>query len=222
MRKNKFMRAASGLLVAVLLTTCVISGTFAKYVTSADGTDSARVARWGFTDTSITFDDLFKSSYDNVSGAEDVVAPGTTNSAQFKFDYTKNETAPEVAYKFKVDITGSNVADSIKNNKNIVWKLDNTEFVTSDKGTSWDQLMAAIKGLSGDASGEKQYAPGELPTGFAKGDNHTITWTWKFDDGSTTKDDAKNAQNVQDTAMGDADELAKVTLKITVTATQVD
>ena len=52
MRKNKFMRAASGLLVAVLLTTCVISGTFAKYTSTSTGTDSARVARWGFNDTS--------------------------------------------------------------------------------------------------------------------------------------------------------------------------
>lgn len=45
MRKNRMMRAASALLVAVLMTTCTISGTFAKYVTSADSTDTARVAK---------------------------------------------------------------------------------------------------------------------------------------------------------------------------------
>ena len=48
MKTNKIMRIASGLLVAVLLSTCVISGTFAKYVSTYDGTDSARVATWAF------------------------------------------------------------------------------------------------------------------------------------------------------------------------------
>ena len=44
MKKNKMMRIASVLLVAVILTTCAISGTFAKYVTSGNGSDNARVA----------------------------------------------------------------------------------------------------------------------------------------------------------------------------------
>ena len=46
MKKNKTMRLASGLLVAVLLTTCAISGTFAKYVSDATNSDTARVAKW--------------------------------------------------------------------------------------------------------------------------------------------------------------------------------
>lgn len=47
MKKNKMMRAASALLIAVLLTTCAVSGTFAKYTTSETGSDTARVAKWG-------------------------------------------------------------------------------------------------------------------------------------------------------------------------------
>ena len=47
MKKNKMMRLASSLLVAVLLTSSVISGTFAKYVTSDGASDSARVAKFG-------------------------------------------------------------------------------------------------------------------------------------------------------------------------------
>lgn len=47
MKKNKIMRIASVLLVAVLLSTSIISGTFAKYVTSDSVTDSARVAKFG-------------------------------------------------------------------------------------------------------------------------------------------------------------------------------
>ena len=47
MKKNKTMRIASVLLIAVLLTTCIISGTFAKYVTSGEVEDQARVAKFG-------------------------------------------------------------------------------------------------------------------------------------------------------------------------------
>ena len=49
MRKNKMMRLASSLLVAVLITTSAISGTFAKYTTQDSASDSARVAKWGVT-----------------------------------------------------------------------------------------------------------------------------------------------------------------------------
>ena len=59
MRKNKMMRLASALLVAVLLSTCAISGTFAKYVTSSTGTDKARVAYWGWDAPAALDFDLF-------------------------------------------------------------------------------------------------------------------------------------------------------------------
>lgn len=214
MRKNKMMRAASGLLVAVLLSTCAISGTFAKYTTSVSSSDTARVATWGFTQTTIDFTNLFKTAYDkNVQGTADVIAPGTTNSATFTFKYDGQETAPEVAYTFKVDTTGSTIADDIKNNPNIVWKLDN--------GTEgdWDTLLANIENLSGDASGTKTYQPGQLPTGFTAADDvHTITWKWKFE----TEGIGKDGQDATDTAMGNKAKLDEVTLKITVTATQID
>ena len=47
MKKNVMMRLASFLLVAVLISTSAISGTYAKYVTADEGTDTARVAKWG-------------------------------------------------------------------------------------------------------------------------------------------------------------------------------
>ena len=62
MKKNTMMRVASALLVAVLLTTCAISGTFAKYVSSAETSDTARVAKWGWGTTSIAID-LFDDTY---------------------------------------------------------------------------------------------------------------------------------------------------------------
>ena len=49
MKKNKIMRIASVLLIVTLLSTCAISGTFAKYVTTGEAEGEARVAKWGIT-----------------------------------------------------------------------------------------------------------------------------------------------------------------------------
>ena len=101
MKKNRMMRLASGLMVAVLLTTCAISGTFAKYVTEATATDTARVAYWGFNEpTSVTFD-LFKHGDGNVIDTvdgKDIIAPGTSGTATLELAFTENGTiaAPEV------------------------------------------------------------------------------------------------------------------------------
>ncbi|MBR6518533.1 MAG: hypothetical protein IKT63_02535 [Oscillospiraceae bacterium] len=86
MKKNKMMRLASGLLVAVLITTSTISGTYAKYVTEGKAYDEARVAKFGVTvegtvETGAE-NELFVKEYDEtgsvtVSASVDVVAPGT-------------------------------------------------------------------------------------------------------------------------------------------------
>lgn len=122
MRKNKMMRAASALLVAVLLTTSTISGTFAKYVTTNEAKDVARVAKWGvelqvagnlfgenYVNTIALDDalskDLAVESKNNFNAADagdpdDVVAPGTWNSDGFTFSI--NGT-PEVSGQIKID-----------------------------------------------------------------------------------------------------------------------
>ena len=259
MRKNKMMRTAAVLGVATMLTASVISGTFAKYTTSSTGSDSARVAKWGLNDSSsITLDNLFSDKYTNDSKLEtvkssenskDVIAPGTKGSATIKFEYTgkngesnSNISAPEVGYTFVVDTEGSTCAESIKNNPNIVWKLDDDVCTaTEDKKTSWDVLLEKIQALDGnkekndsESKPANYYAPGELPAAFygeasEASKSHTVSWEWKFEDtnaeGETAvaeQDSAEKTQDVTDTKMGNADELANVTLKITITATQVD
>ena len=54
MKKNRFIKLASGLLVLCLMTTCVIGATLAKYTTAKDTQDSARVAKWGVRITAAT------------------------------------------------------------------------------------------------------------------------------------------------------------------------
>lgn len=126
MRKNKMMRAASALLVAVLLTTCAISGTFAKYVTQDDFSDTARVAKWGVELQLVG--NLYGDTYQNAlvandAGASiavqasdavipvsqegsDIVAPGTENSNGLSI-YLAGQ--PEVDGIIDVSITTSNV-----------------------------------------------------------------------------------------------------------------
>ena len=124
MRKNKMMRLASGLLVAVLLTTSTISGTFAKYVTSDSASDTARVAKWGVT--VMASGNLFGTDYEsnsadtnkdsivaatsvNVSSTDgNIVAPGTRNFEGFKIAI--NGT-PEVAYTITATDNGKTIED---------------------------------------------------------------------------------------------------------------
>lgn len=121
MKKNKMMRIASVLLVAVLLSTCAISGTFAKYTTQDSANDVARVAKWGVSlqvigslygkaykngivannDSSITV-----IASDATTASDDVVAPGTKNENGFKFSLTGS---PEVSSQTKVTIKAQNV-----------------------------------------------------------------------------------------------------------------
>lgn len=241
MRKNKLMRAAAGLMVATLLTTSIISGTLAKYTTKVESSDKARVATWGFTESSIDLTDLFSGTYDNVKSgdSEKVIAPGTTKNAKFSFTYNGETAKPEVTYSFKVDTSASEVDKFIKANKNIKWTLDN-----GTAGT-WDELMSNIKALAGGNDGEATYQPGNLPTGFsAKNKNeHTIKWEWDFNqNNSTTKEYwVKNdntevlttaptdttgytamTQDEYDTYMGNMSELDDVKVAITITATQID
>ena len=95
MKKNVMMRTASGLFIAVMLTTSIISGTLAKYTASADSTDTARVAKWGLGVQTFSIEDLFSDVYDGdamtgnsveSSNDDDVIAPGTTGSAPIVFD----------------------------------------------------------------------------------------------------------------------------------------
>ena len=212
MKKNVMMRVASALLVAVLMTTCAISGTFAKYTTTKSSSDSARVANWGFEPVDMNLSDLFLGSYTNVvsNNGDDVIAPGTTGDTSFSFAYdeTNGVNGPEVAYTFTVKVEAT-CDPAIVANTNIKWKLD-----SGDWGT-WDQLIAAITLLSGDSSGTKQYAPNTLPAAFGKDDNtHTIEWKWDY----STTDEA----DILDTAMGNDNVLSNCSIKITITATQVD
>lgn len=206
MKKNKVLRLASVLMMACLLTTCVISGTFAKYVSTKSAQDQARVAYWGFKEATLEIKDLFANAYDDSVGSTvDVIAPGTEGSVTIQYKYVGKENikAPEVAYKFEVSTAGSSCADKIKDNDNITWAFYKKD-ETPTWGT-WIQLCDAI-----DNKLDEEVQAGALPE-LSKNE-YTIAWKWVFE-----KDEAGNTA---DTDMSES--LAQVVLIITVTATQID
>lgn len=122
MKKNRCLKIASGLLLLVLVTTCAIGTTLAKYTTGGDAQDSARVAKWGVK-LEMEGDSMFSNRYkvsgstvivESESGTEKIVAPGTaststttastsTTAAVFSISGT-----PEVAVKINVALTVNN------------------------------------------------------------------------------------------------------------------
>lgn len=132
MKKNKMLRAASALLVLTLLTTGIIGGTFAKYVTVGSATDTARVAKWGVTITASG--SLYSDAYaeeksgggnlpvawqkngtvaaDGISVAaetkdDNIVAPGTKSYGE-GLSFSISGT-PEVEVEVKTSITAEDI-----------------------------------------------------------------------------------------------------------------
>jgi len=119
--KNKMMRIASVLMVAVILSVCAVSGSFAKYVTSFEGTDSARVAKWGvffklegdglsvfapeYEADDTSYAPVFADSSSTVTvlsaKGDNVVAPGTKRESA-KVSLTGK---PEVAVRLGFNVT---------------------------------------------------------------------------------------------------------------------
>jgi len=128
MKKNVTMRAAGFLLVGVMLTASIVSGTYAKYVTQDSAQDTARVAKFGVV--AAVSGDLFGKSYSAASGnsiqawsvngptvsasgateaaADKVVAPGTKNGTGMTISVTGTpEVSTSLALVDAVDASGN-------------------------------------------------------------------------------------------------------------------
>jgi hypothetical protein len=205
MKKNAMLKIAAILLVAVLLTTCAISATFAKYVTSAElDSQSARVAKWGVT-VQVTGENVFKNEYgDVVAATEDVVAPGV--KVEDGIVITTNGDAAEVDYKimsdFKVELNGWGEYFPV------VFTINGTD-VTVTKTTPAEIATEVSKAIND--------AVAKLQTG-----NVSIGWYWDSnDDASATVDEiVADTTNKADTVLGNAGS-ATIAISGTVAAVQI-
>ncbi len=227
MKKNKIFRIASVLLVATLLSTCAISSTFAKYVTSGSTSDDARVAKFGVNIEGSS--DMFKTEYaksdSNYTGTlsvqsssdDNLVAPGTSGSL---VDFTITG-APEVAVRvtYAVDtLTFENWADAdsayycpIVITVHTSAESDPDKTFSGLDYSSADDFAAAIKeAIEGSTY---DYDP-NTDLSEKTADNLGITWAWAF-----------AGDDVKDTALGDAaaeGTAATIAIGITCTITQID
>ena len=238
MRKNKMMRTASGLLVATLLTTSVISGTFAKYTTEATGRDSARVAKFGVEITAhgTMFADEYDTDDQDVaatitksvvrSGVEDaVVAPGTKGDLANATITGKPEVAVRVTYEPKLKLEGWKLSDNSTEYCPIVFTVgDETYGLTGmkdAKGTEVKNASTTIAELEtavedAIAAYSADYAPNtDLATIDTDGYVH-VSWNWAYEN--------ENADE-KDTYLGDkaaAGDASTVELSVKTTVTQID
>lgn len=238
MKKNNMMRLASGLLVAVLISTSTISGTFAKYVTEDSSTDTARVAEFGvrITANGQIFTDTHEGIEANWSGkntvdgqGENVVAPGTSGD-MVKMTLTGQ---PEVAVRVTYDLTTFDLTDWTLYDGNteycpIIFSVNNETYGTNDtsatnKFSTVSELKDAITSAVEDYS--KEYEPNTDLSGVGD-DSLAISWEWPF---SVDKD-----HDIKDTILGDKaaginqdgtlieKAPAGIDIGITTTVTQID
>ena len=193
-RSSIMVRLAAVLAITMMFTMCFVGGTFAKYTSSATGTDTATVAAWDIkvggtniaTNDTFTFDlfDTIKDSNgtDNETDMNPVdgtiIAPGTSGNFAIVI---KNDSQVNATYAIDFTVTNTN-------NIPVQFSLD---------GSVWNTDLNAL----------------DVPaTAINMGATATVNvqWKWAFD----------GDDNV-DTALGAA-HTATLKVDAKVIATQVD
>ena len=225
-KKNWTLRAAVLMLALVLITSCFVGGTFAKYVTSGSGTDSARVANVFAKEYDTNDQTVVGTIAKSVISTDKVVAPGTTSNGDFVAATITG--TPEVAVRVSYKLDAASL--QLENWKDadgkfycpLVFKIktpEGNQAIIGTDYTSADLMKAAL--VNAVASYTKDYAPGTDLSGKAA-DTLAISWEWPFETGA---DPDKPANNVRDTFLGDeaaAGRAATVSLTLATTVTQID
>ena len=242
-KTGKTMRVAGLLLALVLVTSCFVGGTFAKYVTTGGGTDHARVAKFGVTVKATGNDTMFATQYDKAEGTPaalkaqysvvsgdttKVVAPGTKNDDCLTVSVTgKPEVAVEVDYDAVVNLTGKweyKYTDDQGTAHTefycpLVIKVGDKTFTGTDY-TSVKEFTDAVAKAITDLSAV--YPAGtELNGSASKGFN--VSWEWPFEGGKGSKQ-----TDVKDTYLGNQAatltgiDVPNVVIQAAVTVTQID
>ncbi len=199
MRTNKTLRIASVLLIAVLLTTCVIGGTFAKYTTTLNATEAtARVAKWEITDgtsalETLTIDNLFATTYDGngdtsvvSNGTDKLVAPGTTGTVTFP----KIVNNSEVAVEYTVTVT----IEETTTGGDIPLTYTATGWTVAEGNTTTNYTYTYT---------------GQLAANGGAIDGKVMTWAWAF-------------AETDETSLGTAATSSTVTVNASIVVNQLD
>lgn len=250
-KKHWTLRAAGLLFALVLITSCFVGGTFAKYVTSKSASDIARVARFG---VKITAEDhtAFKTTYTTdatdlsigvnsvissigTSGTRDkVVAPGTGEDKAATLSITGT---PEVAVHVELTMSGMDVFLKAGDHRDLTATSPTAEFNLADRYYpvvfTLKQNDTVLK--SGTISEINTYLA-TLPKNYDAGTDlgkefgtYTLSWKWAFED--PTIDNKNQADTLlgflaaNNTAFGYqvmTDYNIVISFTLTATVTQID
>lgn len=241
MKKNVMMRIAACLLVCVLASTCGISGTFAKYVTSGSGSDVARIAKFGVSVTAeaTMFLDKYETDADaaiytgdysvNTSNSDKLVAPGTDGNMVSLVITGQPEVATLVTYTPVVEL-GNNWID--KDDINVFYcplkiTVKTNAATTTLCGLDYDSADAfedAIEALI--VAAKMTYDPNQNLNNV--NDDLQISWEWPFQGegyvggtGHLKQTDEKDTF-LGDRAAGDIGNAGTISIALTVTIEQID
>ncbi len=201
------------IMLAILLIAAIAFGayTYSKYVTSKEGTDSAKVAKWGFEVTINDSNNGFSTIYGTdgtsvpeeaaasavVKGSSNVVAPGTNgNVISFSIDGTAEVDAKLTAAlsstkEVYLTLKKGNTEETVTY-RPIVWTLKKdsdtaVEYETiADLATAVGQITADIKaGSSATTAG-----------------SYTIGWKWAFENADVNFGTGSVDADILDTFLG--------------------
>ena len=245
MKKNTMMRLAAILLVSVLLTTSVIGGTFAKYVTTESCSDNARVAKWGIN-VDVATGTAFATSYDATASVTDkegaviaktvvsstankLVAPGTNGTLATIDISGQAEVALSVEAKVDLTLAGWTVDTDTYYCPIIITVTENGGTAQVFDGTAYASMAlfeaaveeAIIKAINGATSYDADGTGKKATTNYGANENvgtagTDVTVDWEW---------PFEGDDVKDTALGDQaaeGSAATIAINYTVTATQID
>ena len=224
--KKSMLRIASVLLVAVLLTTCIISGAFAKYVTNTESyAENARVAKWGITlaaiaaDTDTTgftktyaADDEDTEIENTVVSTVEVLAPGTEGTfSSMQITDSGREVAVRAEIKANFELGANWTADGDYYCP-VVVTVGSTEVDGADYDTADEFEQAVEAAIIAEFSGETytysedDEADGKVTKTFdyETTDNLTktvdLSWAWAFEQVDAADYDAADYDDDADAA----------------------
>ena len=224
-KKNRSLRVMVLVLMFTLISTCMLGGTMAKYTSEATGSDSARVAIWGFSGVNAV--NIFTTTYDNVlsSDGTDVVAPGTHGSFSFGLASGVSEVTTDITF---------NLTETNTSNIPIVYEYSGSYYSSVLSGTVYLNLetgsFAAVT-IAGNLAAlntalATSYTRIPAGTDYNTLTGGTVTWYWAFEQDAVDTTGANiAARDTSDTALGvsaAAGSAATVTLNAKLTAVQVD
>ncbi len=208
-KNNRVLRIGLLALVLTLVTASLVSGTFAKYVTTVSGTGTVQVAHWkvqvGPNATYTAGTEIGSNSFNllnTVANATDVatstayklIAPGTNG----KFEIAYDTTGSEVTHDITVNLVNTGA--------NSISELGNLKFTFNNGTNEVTKTASEMSGTTGVEIFRKSLG--------TDGGSGTITVNWDWPIGTTV------AENDADTDDGKAQKV--YSFEATFTAVQTN